>query len=57
MSSMAMMVKCKRCNFEHPSTIQIDKISFETTTLSNHNEQCPQCGSMSTYNKEDYFFK
>ncbi len=52
-----MMVKCKKCGNEHPSMIQMDETSYKTSTLSNNSEQCPKCGQMSTYNKEDYFFK
>ena len=54
---MAMMVKCKNCGDEHKSMIQMSEESFKTNTLSDNTESCPSCGKMSTYNKEDYFFK
>ena len=54
---MTMMVKCKDCHFEHPSAFQMEKATFETASLSNNSEQCPQCGTKSSYNKEEYFFK
>jgi predicted Zn-ribbon and HTH transcriptional regulator len=43
---MPLIVKCKSCGFEHPSV-----------TMTNHNEDCPQCGNISTYDKPDYSFK
>jgi hypothetical protein len=53
------MVKCKNpsCGFEHQSAIQMDEISFQTASLSNKNEDCPQCGKVSTYDKPDYFLR
>ena len=52
-----MMVKCKKCGAEHPSGIQMNEESYKTATLTNNAESCPTCGEMSTYNKEDYFFR
>jgi hypothetical protein len=51
------MVKCKVCGESHPSAIQMDKTSFQTSILSNNSENCQKCGKMSTYNQEDYFFE
>jgi translation initiation factor 2 beta subunit (eIF-2beta)/eIF-5 len=51
------MVKCKSCGYEHPSRIQIDEPAFENATLEQSGERCSKCGSISTYNKLDYYFK
>jgi predicted RNA-binding Zn-ribbon protein involved in translation (DUF1610 family) len=55
---MPLIVKCKSCGFEHPSVYQMDRASFEdpSVTMTNHNEGCPQCGNISTYDKPDYSF-
>jgi transcription initiation factor IIE alpha subunit len=34
----------------------MDRSSFETATLTDNGYQCPACGEMKTYNKEDHFF-
>jgi len=36
----------------------MDRTSFEdpSVTMTNHNEDCPQCGNISTYDKPDYSF-
>ncbi len=54
---MALMVRCKNCGFEHPSGVQKHEVSFKTAIISNNSETCPQCGRVSTYGKQDYFFK
>ena len=53
-SMMPIMVKCKSC----PSVYQMDRESFEdlSVMMTNHNEDCPHCGNISTYNKPDYSF-
>lgn len=55
---MPLLVKCKSCGFEHPSVYQMDRESFEDpfVVMTNHNENCPQCGIISNYNKLDYSF-
>jgi len=55
---MPVTVRCKNCGFEHPSVYQMDRASFEdqSVTMTNHNEDCPQCGNISTYDKPDYSF-
>jgi len=55
--SKPLYVKCKKCGFEFPSGIAMDKESFETSSLIGNNHSCPQCGTRGQYNKEDYFFK
>ena len=55
---MTLMVKCKKCGNEFPSrVIQMDEQSFKAATVHGNVENCPQCRGISTYNKEDYFFK
>jgi hypothetical protein len=56
MSTITMMVKCRDCGHEHPSIIQMETSDFQTAEFREKKEQCPKCGSMSTYNKSDYFF-
>jgi len=52
-----MMVRCKKCEDEHASMIQMDDSSFRSTDLQDNSEQCPRCRQASTYNKPDYFFR
>ena len=52
-----MMVKCKRCRVEYATATQLDEKSFETENIPKQSEPCPKCGNISTYDKEDYFFK
>jgi hypothetical protein len=54
---MTMMVKCKQCGFQHPSSLQMDEDSLEASSISNNSEKCTKCGYSSAYNKEDYFFQ
>ncbi len=56
MSTTTMMIKCRDCGHEHPSVIQMEKSDFQVAEFHEKSEQCPQCGSISTYNKTDYFF-
>jgi hypothetical protein len=51
-----MMIKCRGCGHEHPSVIQMDTSDFGTARIDEKSEQCPKCGSVSKYNKSDYFF-
>jgi ssDNA-binding Zn-finger/Zn-ribbon topoisomerase 1 len=56
LSSSVMMIKCRGCGHEHPSVIQMDTSDFGTARIDGKCEQCPKCGSVSKYNKSDYFF-
>ena len=56
LSTTTMMVKCRDCGHEHPSIIQMDTADFRTARINEKSEQCPKCGSVSTYKKSDYFF-
>ncbi len=51
--SMALMIKCKQCGFEHISNLyRKDEYTFHRH-FSN-NESCPKCGQVSKYNELDY---
>jgi Zn finger protein HypA/HybF involved in hydrogenase expression len=56
LSTSIMMIKCRDCGHEHPSDIQMDTSDFKSAKIHNKSEQCPKCGSVSTYKKSDYFF-
>ncbi len=56
LSTTTMMIKCRDCGHEHPSAIQMYTSDFRTAKIHEKREQCPKCGSVSTYNKSDYFF-
>jgi endogenous inhibitor of DNA gyrase (YacG/DUF329 family) len=56
LSTTTMMVKCRDCGHEHPSIIQMDTTYFKNALLQEKREHCPKCGSVSTYEKSDYFF-
>jgi predicted RNA-binding Zn-ribbon protein involved in translation (DUF1610 family) len=51
-----MMIKCRDCGHEHPSIVQMDIVDFRIARINEKSEQCPKCGSVSTYKKSDYFF-
>jgi hypothetical protein len=51
-----MMIKCRDCGHEHQSAIQMGISDFRTAKIREKREQCPKCGSVSTYHKSDYFF-
>lgn len=52
-----LTVRCKSCEREHASEIQMDEESLMAADLKDSTEQCPHCKDLSTYNKSDYFFK
>lgn len=56
---MPIYFKCKNCDEEHLSPIQIDKESFEYSTniIQDNSLQCPKTGQYALYNKEDMFWK
>ena len=56
LSTTTMMIKCRDCGNEHPSIIQMDTSDFKSANIHENSEQCPKCGSVSTYKKSDYFF-
>jgi DNA-directed RNA polymerase subunit RPC12/RpoP len=55
-TTATMMAKCRDCGHEHPSIIQMNISDFKTAIIQEKREQCPKCGSISTYKKSDYFF-
>jgi len=50
-----LTLKCKVCQLNFPSGVQMDEESFKTADLNNNTEQCPN-GHSETYQKDDYFF-
>jgi hypothetical protein len=52
-----LMVRCKSCEREHMSELQMDEKSLKAADLRDNTEQCPYCKDMSTHNKSDYLFK
>ena len=56
LSTTTMMIKCRDCGYEHPSAVQMGTSDFSNAMLHEKREQCPKCGSVSTYYKSEYFF-
>jgi hypothetical protein len=57
---MVVVVKCKKCGQEFPSTLVnvSDEKMFKSHTLTTNNtEICPSCGQTSNYSGSDYFWK
>ena len=56
---MPIYFKCKNCDEEHPSPIQMDKEYFEgpTNIIQNNSFQCPKTNQSAFYSKEDMFWK
>lgn len=52
-----LFVKCKKCNGEFLSPIQMDKESFKTARVSGNQTKCPHCGQIITIDKENLYFK
>lgn len=51
-------VKCLNCNNWFTSPIQFgDEISFSTSVISNNKAQCPLCGKMTNFSKDNMRFK
>jgi len=48
-----LKIKWPTCNSIIGTGISMDKQSFESSTLANNQVNCPVCGSMVTWNKED----
>lgn len=57
LSFSMMMVMCKKCGYEHSSSMNIVKQSSEKTTVATYLETCPRCDAISNYHEEDYFFR
>ena len=54
---MVLAIKCLTCGFEFESAYQADEESFKIAEVQDRNETCSQCGSLSTYHKENYYFR
>ena len=48
-----LKIKCPNCGSIIGTGFSMDKQSFESSTLANNSVNCPVCGSMVTWNKED----
>jgi DNA-directed RNA polymerase subunit RPC12/RpoP len=58
--TMVVVVKCKKCGQEFPSTLVnvSDEKMFKSDTLTNNNtETCPSCSQTSDYGGSEYFWK
>ena len=56
---MRIYFKCKNCDEEHISPIQVDKKRFEdpTNIIQDNSFQCPKTNQSALYSKEDMFWK
>lgn len=57
---MVVVVKCKKCGQEFPSTlvnVSDEKMLKSDILTSNNTETCPSCGQTSNYSGSDYFWK
>lgn len=52
-----VMIKCPETNKPVSTGIAMDEKSFNSSTLSNNNVQCPHCGKMHTWQKEDAYLE
>jgi hypothetical protein len=48
-----VMIRCPQTQEPIPTGMSMDEQSFESATLSQNSVQCPQCGQMHTWDKED----
>jgi ribosomal protein L37E len=56
---MVVVVKCKKCGQEFPSTlvnVSEEKI-LKSSSFTNNDEACPSCGQTSSYGVSEYFWK
>ena len=56
---MTVYFRCKNCDEEHRSPIQMDKKSWEdpNNILQDNSLQCPKTIKSALYSKEDMFWK
>lgn len=55
--SEAMFVRCPMCDTEQESMIQMDRISFENSTLSGNSQTCRKCRTPVLLSNDTVFFK
>ena len=48
-----LKIKCSNCQSIIGTGISMGKESFESSTLTNNQVVCPNCGAVVTWNKED----
>lgn len=51
-----LMVRCKSCNNDFESPIQVNKDRFETADFNDNNYRCPHCSASFAYTRDDHFF-
>ena len=52
-----LMIKCKTCGKDFPSSLDYDKHSFESANIVEQAEICPHCNAVTICNWEDYFYE
>ena len=52
-----LKVKCKNCGKRFASSLNYDRDSFKDATIVEQAEICPNCGGVSIFNTEDYYFE
>lgn len=59
MSTMVVVVKCKKCGQEFPSKLvqTVNEEGLKSFTFQNNNEICISCGQPSSYSVNEYFWK
>ena len=55
--NIMLKVKCKNCGKRFPSSLSYDRDSFKHATIVEQTEVCPNCGGVSIFNTEDYYFE
>ena len=53
----SVVIKCPNTDKEVNTGLSMDRMSFESATLSNNSVKCPHCGQTHTWNKSDAFLK
>jgi len=56
---MPIYFRCKNCDEDHPSPIQVDRETFEDSTNIIHDSsfQCPKTGQSAFYSKKDTYWR
>lgn len=49
----ALMIKCPETGLPITTGISVDEKSFESSSFSGNQVDCPYCGKMHTWSKED----
>ena len=55
---MSIYFRCKNCDEDHPSPIQVDRETFEgSNIIQDSSFQCPKTGQSALYSKKDTYWK